>query len=378
MSRKRPPSKKPTAIAISALSVEIDAGAPRDFRIIPAGTFRSGDGSGRPKECGSWQLDDADGARLVAEMAARESACVIDYEHATLLAKKNGTKAIAAGWYEKLEWRPGDGLWVIGADWTAMAAQEIEGKQYRYVSPVFSYDPVTGRVLKLFHAALTNDPGIDGLTDLAALAAEVFLTNTSLEVPAMDELLEQLRWLLNLPVGATAEDIIAQLDKLKSQLTGGDATAAASFDLSAHLAQQGSKLAELTAQVDSPDPAKFVPVAVLTAVQGEKAELQTTVVDLQAEINGGKLEKIIADGKAAGKITPATEAWARNLGQTNLAALTSMLEVTAPTIVPNKTQTGINAPSPGPVAALSAEQQQVCELLGVPEADFKQTLSASA
>ncbi len=50
----------------------------------------------------------------------------------------------------------------------------------------------------------------------------------------MDELLERLRYLLNLPVTTTAEEIAAQLDKLKAQI-GADA-AATSVDLLAILA----------------------------------------------------------------------------------------------------------------------------------------------
>jgi hypothetical protein len=34
----------------------------------------------------------------------------------------------------------------------------------------------------------------------------------------MEELLERLRWMLNLPISATAEDIIAELNKLVAQI----------------------------------------------------------------------------------------------------------------------------------------------------------------
>lgn len=357
--------------AIAALSVELVASAPKDFRIIPAGTFKSSDGSGRPVECGSWLMTDEDGARIVAEMTARKSARVIDYEHATLYAKKTGNKAPAAGWYQQLEWRSGDGLWVVNADWTAMAAQEIEGVHYRYVSPVFSYDPETGRVLELRHVALTNDPGLDGLTDLAALAAEFFSNPQPLEETVNEELLEQLRWLLNMPVGVTPDEVIAQLQKLIAQLkeTSPVAANAAGFGIGEHIVS-------LAAQAASPDPAKFVPIATLTALQGENAGLQTKIAALQSEADGGKLDKVIADAKSSGKITPATEAWARDLGKTNLASLTAFLESAPVIVTPGGTQSG--GSGQGGLAALSAEQVKVCELLGVSQEDFKETLSASA
>lgn len=340
-------SKKTTkpasvALAIAALGVELTAGAvPEDIRLIPAGEFRAWDG--RPTECDAWVCTDEDGLRLVAEAEARTSACVIDYEHATLHAKKTGAKAPAAGWYKQLEWRAGDGLWAIGVDWTALAAQDIAGKAYRYISPVFSYDPKTGRVQKLFHAALTNDPGLDGLTDLAALAASVLLDHPSEEKP-MDELLEQLRWLLNLPVGATAEDVIAQLQKLMDQLNGGG-TAAASFDLAAHLAAQAGQIATLSAQIETPDPAKFVPVATMTALQAENSDLQSRFVALSAEVDGAKLDQLVNDAMAAGKLTPAQESWARDLGKKDFAALSGLIDVAPVVIKLGETQTQGNKPA---------------------------------
>lgn len=354
---------KAAGLAIAALFVDLAAAeAPVDFRIIPAGEFRSWDG--RPTECAAWVCLPEDGASIVAEINARQSARVIDYEHATLIAKRTGAKAEAAGWFNRAEWRA-DGVWLIGVKWTAAAAQEIVDTLYRYVSPVFGYDPKTGRVQSLLHAALTNDPGLDGLTDLAALAADIF--NQPSKETAMDELLEQLRWLLNLPVGATAEEITAHLQKLIDQIKSGG-TAAASFDLVAHLAQQKSKIVELSAQVAHPDPAKFVPVAALSALQGEHAQLQVAFAALSAEVNGGKIDKIVADGLAAGKLTPATEAWARDLGATNLAALTGFLEKAPVIVMPGQTQTG------GFVADLSAQstgaEHAVMKALGLTATEF--------
>lgn len=163
----------------------------------------------------------------------------------------------------------------------------------------------------------------------------------------MDELLEQLRWLLNLPVGATAEDVIAQLQKLMDQLKG-DGTAAASFDLAAHLAAQAGQIATLSARVENPDPAKFVPIATLTSLQAEHADLQGRFAALSAEIDGAKLDKLIVDALAAGKLTPATEAWARSLGKKDFAALAALIDVAPIVIKPGSTQTGGNAQG-GPV-----------------------------
>lgn len=90
----RPLCTPPPAIAV--LRSALPAGpagaagaAPTSLRLIPAGPFRAPDG--RPADAPAWQLDDETAARLVADMAARQSARYIDYEHATLHAKTKGT-----------------------------------------------------------------------------------------------------------------------------------------------------------------------------------------------------------------------------------------------------------------------------------------------
>ena len=330
--------RNPISLAIAALGVELNAGAPADVRLIPSGFFRSVDG--RPAECASWLCTDEDGQRLVAEASARTSPQVIDYEHATLHAKKTGAKAPAAGWFKALEWRPGDGLWAVGVDWTALAAADIASKAYRFISPVFSYDPHTGRVQKLFHAALTNDPGLDGLTDLAALAAELLLPTFKPLETAMD-LLKKLLAVIGLAETTTEAEALAAVASLKTNVVS------------------------LSAQVSAPDPAKFVPIATLAALQGEHAGLQGQLVALQSEVSGGKLDKVIADGLAAGKLTPATEAWARDLGKSNLAQLSAFITAAPVVVAPNTTQTNGQGEAGKTTAVLTAEQKTVAAALGL-------------
>lgn len=310
------------ALAVAALGVELGTGSvPADVRLIPAGEFRSWDG--RPTECAHWMCTDEDGLRLVAEASARTSARVIDYEHATLHAKQTGGKAPAAGWFKALEWRPGDGLWAIGIDWTALAAQEIAAKEYRFISPVFSYDAKTGRVDRILHAALTNDPGLDGLTDLAALAAQMLLPPINPQENSMNELLKKLLAALGLQESATDAEALSAVASLQTNV------------------------AALSARVDKPDPAMFVPVATLSALQGENAGLQGKLAALAAEVDGGKLEKIVVDGLAAGKLTPATEPWARDLGKKDIAALSAFIAAAPVVVALGTTQTGGAKPAGG-------------------------------
>lgn len=50
--------------------------------------------------------------------------------------------------------------------------------EYRYLSPMFSFDDKTAEVLALHMAALTNHPGLDGM---AAVALSAFFHHPSEE-----------------------------------------------------------------------------------------------------------------------------------------------------------------------------------------------------
>lgn len=362
-----------TLRAVAALSVDLaGGGAPTEFRLIPDGPFRAADGSGRPEEVEAWRLDPATAAAIVVACASRQSAFVIDYEHQTLRAAENGKPAPASGWFKAMEWREGDGLYAVGVEWTAEAAAMIAAKQYRYISPVFAWDKRSGAVLAIAHVALTNTPGLDGLTDLAGAAALSALISE--ETPHMDELLEQLRWMLNLPVGATAEEVAAHLQKLIDQLKAGPAQAAAGFSLADYLAATGAEIASLKAA--APDPAKYVEVVTLSAVQGELATARTELAALQAERHGAEVDRVVVEALAAGKLTPATEAWARDLGKKDLAALNAFLTA-APVVLSPGTQTGGKPPAGAP-ANLTEAQLAVCSQLGIAPEEYAQTLAATA
>lgn len=305
------PKRSHTAL-IAALSVSLTAGAaPVEIRLLPAGRFKAADGSGRPEGIpGGWLLDAAGASRLVAVAAARQSDYVIDFEHQTLNAAANGQPAPAAGWYRRLEWREGDGLYAVDVRWTARAAAMIAAGEYRYLSPVFAYAD-TGAVLALGPAALTNNPGLDGLTDLSRAAMSALFSQ---EDSPMKELLKAL----GLAETATEAEAIAALTALRTSHT-----------------------AALTAASQAaPDPAKFVEVATLTAVRGELATATAELATLKAERQTGEIDQVVTAALAAGKLTPATETWARALGKSDLAALRAYVEAAPVVAKPGTTQTG--------------------------------------
>lgn len=350
-------ARKKTLIA--ALTVDlsllgtVDGEAPRVIKLLPAGEFRARDG--RPEECPAWRLDEAAAAVLITEANQRETRYVIDYEHQTLRSEKNGQPAPASGWFGSLEWRS-DGLYATDVAWTDKAAAMIVAKEYCYLSPVFTYDK-QGHVTGLLHVALTNNPALDELPELqvAALSRLVSLTPSPEEDPTMDELIEQLRWLLNLPVGATADDIKAQLQKLVEQLSDGQGTAAASVDLVSLVCTQQQRIAALTA--NQADPARFVSVDTMRDLQGQ-------VAALTSQLQGREVDELVTAALSDGRLLAAQETWARGLGTSDLDALKGYL-ATAPKIAAlTSTQTQGNPPTEDQVAGLDADMLAVCSMLG--------------
>lgn len=347
---------KAAAFAIAALSVDLtgNAAPPREFRLLPYGRFKAADGSGRPVEVPEgWLLDRQAAGALAATFNARSDARVIDFEHQTLHAETNGKPAPAAGWIGKLEARD-DGLYAVNVEWTAAAATMIVGKQYRYISPVFSYDKRTGRVLAVAHAALTNFAGLDGLTDLATLAAKLFPAVQPEQESSMK--FAELLKALGLSETATEAEALAALAALKTNHQG-----------------------ELVAlKGTAPDPAKFVEVATLSAVQGELATARTELAGLKAEKHTAEVDKVVTAALTAGKLTPATEGWARSLGKSDLAALNAYVEAAPVVVKPGETQSGGKKPDGSNGTSLSDAQLAVCRQMGVSPEDYAKTLAAEA
>ena len=310
--------------------------ASQRIQLFPAGAFRARDG--RPQGP-DWRIDGDIAARLIAAAAARETPYVIDYEHQSL----SGDRAPAAGWFSRLEWSAGNGLFASDVKWTSAARQAIEADEYRYLSPVFAYDRDSGAITALLNVALTNNPALDGLPPVAdwiaarrALAAASALPPTPPE-PAMDELLERTRTFLNLPITASAAEAAAELQKLIDQLAGdGLADAAAG---AARLASGASEIAALHSELASAraaaDPAQFVPLAV-------HAEITRQVAELQGQIEARDRTDRLAAALADGRILPATQAYWQ---EQPLAALRAYLEHAQPIAALSRQQSASARPA---------------------------------
>lgn len=153
------------------MTLTIKPGIPMQ-RLLPAGRFDAPRGAMQGE--GPWYLDSTKADALIARARLRGADIPMDYEHQILLSAKNGQPAPASGWIapSSLQWvsegaEPG----VYGrVSWTPRAAALIEAREYRYMSPVFSYG-TNGAVVDLLHVALTQTPAIELSTPPRTLAA---------------------------------------------------------------------------------------------------------------------------------------------------------------------------------------------------------------
>ena len=342
-------------IDYAALSFAI-APAGGEIQLTPAGMFKARDG--RPAGLAGWKIDAAIAARVIARAAARQTPFVADYEHQTLATDRNGQPAPAAGWFKNLEWREGQGLFATDVEWTAKAKAYIDAGEYKFISPVFGFDRKTGEVLQLEMAALTNTPAVDGMDAVAALATE-FFTRSKEPTHEKDQPMKALALLLGLKEDASEAEINAAVVALKAKT------------VTLETENVALKTETVALKAQAPDPAKFVPVETVTALQGQVAALTT-------RLNDTELEDVVQAALSSGKLLPAMEAWARELGKSNLAALKTYIDKNPAIAALNGNQTNGKAPHERTDGDLSATDQAVCKLMGVSVDDFKATLQAAA
>lgn len=179
---------------------------PRHVLIAPWGEVNSA--------VGSFVVDAEGAGAVIASFVEHGTDIPIDYEHQTLggaYASPNG-QAPAAGWIKSLRAvtpeealsdaeRPAAGLWAE-VEWTPLAAEQLRGRQYRYLSPVALVRREDRRITGLHSAALTNKPAIIGMRPVINSTSVV---NEPSRAP--DPGIQTLREALGMD-GAASDDVV--------------------------------------------------------------------------------------------------------------------------------------------------------------------------
>jgi phage I-like protein len=295
-----------------------------------------------------------DANALMSNAAASKTDFPIDYNHASLDARKTGAAAPAAGWVDhaSLEARP-DGLYGR-VQWNAAAVNHLTEREFRYTSPVFTFNPKTGKTLAYKGSGLTHYPNLGDLTPVA---------NEQEDNP-MDEIIEEIREALNLPTASNAAEIKIELDKLFSRV----GTLAANSDsklidqvglIEARIEAAETKADKAVAANSQADPAQFVPRAEFDRVDSALKKITTTQ-------ENQRVETAVNAALEAGKIAPASLDWAKDLCRSNPSSFDQFVANTAQVIPMGENEHG----SSGHAETLTAEEVAVCEQLGLATEDF--------
>ncbi|HHF4579468.1 TPA: phage protease [Haemophilus influenzae] len=335
-------------LTVAACSFEINKAKYGRIQLLPYGKFRAADG--RPTDVEAWYVTDTNGTDVVALANNQRNPLPIDYEHQIIHSLKNGKEAPSAGWMEYFYFTP-QGIFA-DVRWTDKAADYIKNGEYRYISAVFAYD-TEGYVRKIFHAALTNTPALDGMEE-AMVAASVNLLQE--DNPMNKKLLAALCALFALKADASEADITEKVTALSA--AKGD-SAVDVLDVYAKLAEKEQSVAALSTQVGNPDPAKFVPVEQVAALQADFNALKTSV-------EADKKAALITAALSQGKLAPALKDWAQSL---SVEALSAYLEK-APAMAALSGEPQAKDDPEQNVAALSAAEQAAARALGMTEAEF--------
>ncbi len=339
-------------------------------QLLPAGEFAARDG--RPGPGRKWTVTDERGQALAAQMngVIQATPIVIDYEHQTLHKERNGQPAPAAGWIKSVTWLSGKGL-VSDVEWTDKARAAINSGEYRYISPVITWDAATGDVTGVHLAALTNYPALLGMD--AAVAALSSLTPNDSQEPPMQLLLSALAALLAMPTLATADEAtaVAALKAWKPAQAPLPAALTTALGLQAG-ADEAAALSAITAlKAPTPEAVQLV------------ATLQQQVAALTAKVNGDEVAKAVDGAIEAGKLAAAQRDQYIALGNKDLAMLTAILAA-APAI-PGLAGQGAAAKAAASgadkreaITALTTDQAAIATQLGIPHADYLKTLQAQA
>jgi phage I-like protein len=307
---------KKELIALAACSIDLAGTVPTEIQLTPAGTFKAKDG--RPVGLSGWILNNENAQAVIQLANSQADAFVIDYDHLSLYAKQNGVPAIAAGWFKNLQYREGLGLFATQVEWTDSAALAIKNKEYRYISPVLSFEPKTGVITKIHMAALTNSPALDGMKDLTVLAADYFSTQQDSDMEKIKEL----------------EDKIVAL--------------------TAQLSEKDEKIAALSAVDKTVDLSSYMPIADVKPLQEQITALSTQLKAKEDAEIASDIKQTIEAALSDGRLLVAQKEWAQKLGESNLAALKEYVSVATPIDALSGTQTGGKPPA-GETTALKVK-----------------------
>lgn len=333
----KPSSTPQTQHALGGLTVALNVeggAAPEWVELIPAGAQVKG------RDGREWLNDRP--ADVVAATAERLP-LPLDWEHATEVRAPKGEDAPAAAWIEEVEVRDGGAVWGR-ADWTPKGRQQVEAKEYRFLSPGFDFDRATGRIVRLVHAGLTNTPNLV----LTALNREGAPDITREKETPLD-LASRLREALGLAADATDDAIVAAVNQARA--------------------------------VNRPvDLTTYAPRTELATAINRAETAETELKTIKAAEHDKAIEAAVQGAMDAGKVTPdaADEYRAMCRVEGGLDRFNALVPKLPVIVGAAESRAKAKVEDKSDTSVLTAEERAVCRAMGTSEADFLAAKKAEA
>lgn len=323
-------------VALNAALSLVDGKAPERIELIPAGPeVRGRDGR-------RFLFDDIAGRDVLGAFREGAIKLPLDWEHATQHRAPRGEEAPAAAWITSLSIE-GGALWGDVA-WTARGAAQVEAHEYCFHSPVFDFDPTTGRIVRLVSAGLTNKPNLH----LQALNQEHPMSRSTALVAA-------ITGALGLAADAADDAVAVAINQIKADGVAATARAA-------------------NAEQAAPALERYVPRADYDAVVARANNAEQKLRDSQAAALKEQAEGEIDAALKAGRIAPASVDHYRALcaDASGMAAFRELVK-TLP-VIGQDTDLGTRKPSSAETS-LNAEQAEAARLLGMTPEQYRAALA---
>lgn len=321
----------PLPIALNRASAG-DGEVPEWIQLTPVGPQLQGmDGR-------VWRMEDPEIVVATCRELMRQGREIpIDFDHATHVKGARGEYAPAVGFIKEVEARDG-AIWGR-VEWNDAGRDALASRSYRFISPGFDFNKLTGAVRRIVSAGLTNLPNFT----MPALNREGDFEETEMDAAVLQA--------LGLNEGASAADAVVAITRLRTEADTALNRAA------------------------SPDPAQFVPRA--------DFDLATNrVTELEAEVTSHREAEIEAEVDAAieaGKFSPSPVsrkhaiALCRQMGvEAFRADVKEMPDLTGGKSAPKTTDPKVQADQ------LTGDELAMCRAWGMTPDDFKAARKAEA
>lgn len=333
---------------------------PTLVQLLPASPFSGRDGRGPYSY---------DPQALIDAFALNGKPLHIDYEHQSIGADAKTAPTPAAGWINQLLWLE-DSLWAE-VEWTERAAAMIAAREYRYLSPVFTFNTKTGEIIALRGAGLTNDPNLH-LQSLNSQNADRY-TDGNL-TPHEEEMLEKILEALGVAADADEATVLAAVAAMKA---AADKAAAVAAELGADADADVPAIVEAAQSRFATDLSTYVARDELEAMKQRAETAEAELAALKEAAHKKEVEDVVGAAITAGKFTPAQSTWlveaANSMG---LDKFKQFVEASPVLSIAQNTQ--LPAVDDAEKSTLTEEQRQMIAIAGISAEDFMKARNSKA